>query len=891
MALTPGTRIGPYEIVESIGAGGMGEVYRATDTKLRRSVAIKVLHQAFARDEKRMERFAREARVLAALNHPNIAAIYGVEENALVMEFVEGDTLDQRIQRGAVPIAEALPIMRQIVEALDAAHSKDIIHRDLKPANVKTTPHGVVKVLDFGVAKIQERSGAPDMDSPTVEMDRTQEDVIVGTVRYMAPEQARGQEVDKRADIWSFGVLCYELITGKAPFAGRTGTDTLAAILTAEPDWESIPGKLRPLLQRCLAKDTRKRLRDIGDARFALEDLTEKAAAAPARRRGWLLWAIVAASIALVLLAVLYVKTRAREIPENALLQFSESPSPEVTVSGGRGVALSPDGKRLVYVALNPGGVRLLYTRWLEELRTAALGGTEGAANPFFSPDSQSVGFFASGKLKSIPAGGGPVVTWCDAPAGRGGAWMEDGSIVAALNNRGALSRISASGATPKLLTELKTENQENSHRWPQALPGGKAILFTAGLAGGGTYIHPHIEIQSLDNGARKTLRKEAVFARYVPSGHLIYVQEGSLFAAPMSVARLELTGPPALVLDDVFYGPGTGDALVSFSRTGTLAYVKGKEPQPLLAVYWMNSKGKLQSLISKPGNYSGPRLSPDGTRLADALTERDNTYIWVYDLTSGNRTRLTFDPGVEEAPVWTPGGERIAFRSDRGISWVRIDGAGGVETLTQSKNSQYPQCFTPDGKRLVYEELDPQTGLDIWTLPLDGPDRDHLKPGKAEVWLKTQFSEGAPALSPDGRWLAYRSNDSGKNEVYVRPFGLTGSAGKWQISEGDGDYPLWSRDGRQLFFRLADGHVMVTDYQTGGDTFIPGKPRLWSEHVPWAIGFTRGFDLTPDGQRLAVLESPPSTAEQKPTVQMNVLVNFFDEVRRRTRGPTSSRR
>ena len=878
--------MGPYEIVESIGVGGMGEVYRAKDTKLRRDVAIKVLQPAFAQDQRRMERFAREARVLALLNHSNIAGIFGVEGNALVMELVEGETLDQRIERGPVPLAETLQIMQQVIDALDAAHGKNIIHRDLKPANVKITPEGVIKVLDFGLAKMQDPGGGlPGMDSTTIEMGRTQEGVIVGTARYMAPEQARGDEVDKRVDIWSFGVLLYELLTGRSPFAARTATDSLAAILTMEPDWEPIPVTLRPLLQRCLAKDARNRLRDIGDARFVFQDLSASGAIARPKSHIVAPWA-VAALFALTSLAALYFAARPAAKIDNALLQFRESVGPEVNVTGARGVALSPDGKRLAYVALGANGQRMLYSRRLDEMQISALAGTEGAGNPFFSPDSQSIGFFAGGKLKSIPATGGPVVTWCDAPAGRGGAWMQDGSIVAALNNRGALNRISASGATPKLLTEVKLENQENSHRWPQVLPGDKAILFTAGLAGGGSYIHPHIEIQSLDTGQRKTLRKDAVFARYLVSGHLVYVQDGSLFAVPMNLDRLELAGSPVLILDDVFYGPGTGDALMSFSRTGAFVYVKGKEPQPLLAPYLLSDRGKLQPLIPRPGNYSGPRFSPDGGRLAVALTERDNTHIWVYDLKRAGFTRLTFDQGVEEAPAWTPDGQRIAFRSDRGISWIRIDGSGGIEKLSESRNSEYPQCFTPDGRRLVYEELDPQTGLDIWTVPLEGSDSEHLRPGKAEPWLKTQFSEGAPALSPDGRWMAYRSDDSGKNEVYVRPFNASGQSGKWQISEGDGDYPIWARDGKRLFYRLADGHVMVTEYQTSGDTFMPGKPRLWSEHVPWAIGFTRSFDLTPDGQRLAVLEAASSAVEQHPQVQMNLLVNFFDELRRRSTPP-----
>ena len=622
MSLSVGTRLGPYEILAPIGAGGMGEVYRARDTKLDRDVAIKVLPAALAQDPERLARFEREAKVLASLNHPNIAQIYGIEDRALVMELVDGQTL-----QGPIPLDTALNYARQIADALEAAHEKNIIHRDLKPANIMITPAGVVKVLDFGLAAVSQSSDPSSPNtSPTLTISPTRAGMILGTAAYMSPEQARGKQVDKRADIWAFGVVLYEMITGKRLFDGETVSDTLAQVLTKEPDWERVPGKVRRLLKKCLEKDPKKRLRDIADAWELLE---EPAATAPLAlnrasrsRLGWV--AAVLGVALLVVGAMLWRATRPVEQPLKPLVRLDVDLGAGVSLTAPYGTAaiLSPDGTRLVYVSQGK-----LFTRRLDQPMATELAGTEGAYGPFFSPDGQWVGFYAQGKLRKISVEGGAAVDLCILPALQGGSWGEDGNIIVAIQDPSTttLMRIPSTGGEPAPVTELAAGGL--LPRWPQILPGGKAVLFTAAPALN-AFDSANIEVMSFAGHQRKTLVRGGTFGRYLPSGHLVYVNGGTLFAVPFNLDRMEVHGTPAPVLEEVAYSFQSGFAELDFSLTGTLVYRTSGAPGGRVTVQWMDSTGKTQPLLAKPGFYVRPRLSPDGSRLAMDMRTGQNQDI-----------------------------------------------------------------------------------------------------------------------------------------------------------------------------------------------------------------------------------------------------------------------
>ncbi len=897
MPLSAGARLGPYEVVAPLGAGGMGEVYRAKDTQLGRQVALKVLSAAFAGDPDRMARFRREAQVLASLNHPNIGAIYGLEENALVLELVEGPTLADRLAEGPISPDESVAIAKQIAEALEYAHDKGVIHRDLKPANVKITPEGTVKVLDFGLAKIADdraNSGDP-ATSPTLTMRATQAGMILGTAGYMAPEQARGQGVDKRADIWAFGVVLFEMLSGKRVFGGETVGDTLAAVLKTDPDWQALPADtpagVRRLLRRCLERDRKRRLHDIADGRLELEDAEaaekpETTRATGARR--WLGW--VVAVVAIVVGALGWWQATRRT--ERPLLRLQLDLGPEAALgsgSAGPAAILSPDGSRLVYVSRGADGRLRLSMRRLDELQASVLAGTEEAASPFFSPDGQEVAFAAGGKLKKIPVGGGAPVSLCDAPRFAGGWWGEDGDIIATLDFRVGLARLPSSGGTPQPLTK--------GGWWPQVLPGGKAVLFTGGtavLSGMGSRLeNPAIEVLSLSSGERRTLLRDGVFGRYLPSGHLVYVQAGSLLAAPMDPARPELTGPGVPVLEEVFFDPHFGGAQVDVSRTGTLIYVPGKQALPNLSVRWLDHTGQTAPLLAKPGNYFWPRLSPDGKSLALSAAGEKNDDIWIYDWQRDTMSRLTFGPNNNRDAVWSPDGKYIAFASGTGsdlnLYWIRSDRAGEPERLLETKNLQIPYSFSPDGKWLAFYERDGSGGGtpttsppgDIWVLPIHTEASAGPRPGKPEVFLRTPFNEAQPVFSPDGRWLAYVSDESGVMEVYVRSF--PGRGGQRQISSGGGIFPVWSQKGRELFYRTLDNRIMVAAYAATGESLVAERPRVWSEtRIADTATLWPNLDLAPDGKRFAVMMAEEGRGREKQPTQVAVLLNFFDELRRR---------
>lgn len=897
MAFSAGDKLGSYEIVAPIGAGGMGEVYRAKDTKLDRAVAIKVLPGALAQDPDRRTRFEREAKVLASLNHPNIAQIYGIEGNALVMELVEGETL-----KCPAPLEYA----KQIAEALEAAHEKGITHRDLKPGNIMVTPDGVVKVLDFGLAFVaQEKSGDP-MNSPTLTMRATEAGMIMGTAAYMSPEQASGKPVDKRADIWSFGVVLWEMLTGSRLFHGETVSHTLADVLRGPIDFDHLPaGKIRDLTRRCLTRDVKMRLRDIGDARIVLQEVLAgseggtEAIPAPSRSRlSWVSWVVVGV-LAVVSGGLLYNATRPAALRPliRANIVVDDS-TPLARAGDGNMLALSPDGARLALTLSGADSKVRLYTRLMNQNQVTALAGTDGASYPFFSPDNQWIGFFADGKMKKISAEGGAVVTLCDARQTRGGSWGDDGNIFAVLSLSGGLSRVPSAGGTPVPVTKLNSG--EVTHRWPQVLPGGQAVLFTAG-ASRANQDDANIDVISLKTGERKTVARGGYNPRYLPTssgvspaggGYLIYLHQSTLFAVPFDPVRLAVTGSPAPILEDVSGSVSSGGDF-AFGQNGTFVYLSGKGTMRW-PISWVDRSSKTpsatpsppQPLHAPPGIYYTPRFSPDGKRLAFAIGNGPGDDIWVKDLDRDTPSRLSFLAGTNRWPVWTPDGKNMVFQSDSpaapGLYWIRSDGSGEAQRLTKGKPLEYPYSFSPDGKRLAFNQGGNGGSQDVFTALIEG-DAGHPKLGNAELFLGTPFSEVNPAFSPDGRWLAYASDESGSFEVYVRPF--PGPGGRWQISTGGGGFPVWSWGapgaGRELFFQTLDQHVMAVSYTAKGDSFTAAKPRLWTETRLRLFGSYSNYDLAPDGKRLAAMVADDANGD-KPSTHLTFLLNFFDELRRR---------
>jgi serine/threonine-protein kinase len=832
-----------------------------------------------ANDPECLARFEREAKVLAALNHPNIAQIYGLEHSALVMELVEGETL-----KGPLPLETALNYARQIADALEAAHEKGITHRDLKPANIMVTPAGVVKVLDFGLAAVAPPSGESDpTNSPTLTMRATQAGMIMGTAAYMSPEQAAGKPVDKRADIWSFGVVLFEMLTGRQLFGeGETISHILADVLRAPIDFDKLPKEtpraIRDLLRRCLDRDVKNRLRDIGEARVAISRVGKEPEAPvtepPQSRVESVAW--IAAGMLLVALAGVswfaYRATRPAELKPLVRLDVDLGPDVALNSSAGAAVIISPHGTRLVYVSRNR-----LFTRRLDQAKGVELAGTDGAFAPFFSPDGQWVAFFTPGGLKKVSVDGGAAITLARAPSNaRGGSWGDDGDIVAALSPDGGLSRLSSAGGLPTLIAELAPGDL--GHRWPQVLPGAKAVLFSQGR---GFYDGSSIEVMSLADHHRKTLQRGGTFGRYLATsrgaGHLVYFNGGTLFAVPFDLDTLTVRGTPVPLLQDIAYDDAHGSAEFDFSGNGTLVYRSGGAlTGGQLTVQWLDGAGKTQPLLAKPGMYQYPRVSPDGQRLAVSYPD-----IWVYEPRRDTMTRLTFNGAFD--PVWSPDGRYIAFGTEGGIFWTRSDGAGKPQPLIQSKGGQIPYSFTPDGKRLAYQERT-NAGLHLWTVPVES-DGVGLRAGKPELFLETQFNDRGPVFSPDGRWLAYASDESGSYQIYVRAFpgAPSGPGGKWQISNSGGIFPVWARNGRELFFRSEDNHVMAAAYIVKGDSFIADKARVWSPKMIADIGQAgTNFDVSPDGKRVAALMPVEGLEEQKAQNHVIFLLNFFDELRRR---------
>ncbi len=867
----------------------MGEVYRATDTKLNRDVALKVLPEEFARDADRMARFKREAQVLASLNHPNIAAIYGLEESegtrCLVLELVEGPTLAERIKQGAIPLDEALNIAKQIAEALEAAHEKGIIHRDLKPANVKVTPEGMVKVLDFGLAKaLEDDPSSIDISkSPTLSVAATQAGVILGTAAYMSPEQARGQPVDKRADIWSFGVVLYEMLTGKQAFKGDTISDTLAAVLRAEVDWDVLPAgtpaSIRRLLRRCLTRDRKQRLQAIGDARFEIEealtgstdmDATAAVDTTPSqpvwqRILPWALAGVMAVAVA----GLSWQLSRSPSTTgENVRFVVNLPPDLSLNTSGRVNIAISPDGTKIVFSAIGESGFQL-FLKKMHSLELEPLAGTAGGDSPFFSPDGKWLGFVSGGKLRKVSVEGGSPIILADTGFG-GAAWNTDGTIIYTPSYTSGLWRVPDSGGTPEKLTTPDSDKGVLGHWWPQLLPGGQAVVFTR-------YSSPiksaRVAILDLRTGQMSDLIEGAVFGRYVPTGHLVYVRANTLMAVPIDPGSLKVTGAAFPVLDDISLDLANAASQLSFSAEGTLAYVPKSVVEFDRMLVWVDRKGNETPVTGRRGRYFAPELSPDGSRIALNRTTEDGTNIWLYEIRRGVFTRLTFGDSPEYSPLWTPDGKNVIHIEEKrqwDLSIIEAGGTGSEQLLVSTEFDKYPEAVTPDGKFLIFREGSANTLADLWLIPLDALTPTENKP---TVLLQTQFSERGAKLSPNGRWLAYASDETGQFEVYVIAFPDPG--GKTKISTDGGNDPRWSRDGRRLFYRNGRKMMEVAiDYTKG---FSPKTPVTLFEGSYEATQFHPGYSVATDG-RFLMVKNPPESLPR----QIHVILNWFEELRRR---------
>ncbi len=857
MTLQTGTKLGPYEILSPLGAGGMGEVYRARDSKLNREVAIKVLPEAVAEDAERLARFQREAQVLASLNHPHIAAIYGLEKSgsaeALVLELVEGETLADHIAAGPLPVEEALAIARQIAEALEAAHEKGIVHRDLKPANVKRTPEGKVKVLDFGLAKaLNADSSSPDMTrSPTITAAATQAGVIIGTAAYMSPEQARGRGVDKRTDIWAFGAVVYEMLTGKKAFEGETVSDVLAAVLMADVDWAALPTRtpapVRRVLKRCLDRDLKTRFHDIADVRIAMDEAPEAisaapAAAAPARRFHRAPW--IAAALALALLAAagwwraLHAGPAASTLPIRyavTLPATDQIPFDDMPI-----LDLSRDGTRLVFVS-DRDGLRRLYVRSRDRIEPAVVSGSEGASSPFFSPDGRWLGFFADGKLKKVPLEGGVALALAEAANNRGGVWLADDSIVYAPDFTSGLMRVPSAGGKPQVLTTPDSRGGERTHRWPTYLPGdASAVLFTVGmLEGPGNYDDARIAVWEPATRATRIVYRGGSMARYSPSGHLLFIRSETLFAIPFDPNRRLVTGEPVAVNERPGNDPSSGVVYAAIAADGTFADVPGAGPAAERSIILTDRTGKARTVPVPPRSYNYPRFSPDGKRLAVSIGpgHGHSDDIWTVDLETGALARLTF--GEESGnyyPVWSNDGRRIAYSTDRahqGIYFKNADGTGAEEPLEPTATAELPSDWARDGSMLAVTKNYPTTDLLLVSLP----DRK-----------QTLFEPGAygAAFAPDGRWLAYGVLTPGNApQVLVKP--VSGTGGKVQITADRGAYPVWTDSG---LVYMVDKKVVAADVQTQ-PVFKPGPPRVLFDAGAYDRGTIplRNYDVTRDGQ------------------------------------------
>jgi eukaryotic-like serine/threonine-protein kinase len=904
MTIGVGTQLGPFEILSPLGAGGMGEVYRARDSRLGREVAIKVLPAAFSADEDRLRRFEQEARAAGMLNHPNILTIYDIGTHIgspyIVAELLDGKELRAQLRQGPMPVRQALDYAQQITLGLAAAHEKGIIHRDLKPENLFITADGRIKILDFGLAKLKRNPAYAEANfeaATTLDFSTTNPGTLMGTVGYMSPEQVQGQEVDHRADIFAIGLILYEMLAGRPAFEEESAVALMCAILRDEPPElaesnDKIPPQLERLVRRCLEKQPEQRFHSAHDLGLALEVLstssgsrleaqldalpvapkTQGQVRRPSRER--LIW--IAVTALLVLVALPFVVSYFRRPTEGISAVRSFILPPEklsfnfVGLNAGP-VTVSPDGRRLAFVASASEGRNLLWVRSLDTQAAQQLAGTEGAFHPFWSADSRFLGFFADGKLKKIDAAGGPPITLCDAPMGRGGTWNRDGVIVFSSNNSGGLHRVSASGGQSTAVTELNEERKELSHRWPSFLPDGRHFLYL----GRGSFLSESetaaIYIGSLDSQTSKLLlhaNSNVIYAQ----GYLLYLRDGALLAQPFDTRRLETMGDGFPIAEQVQYIPVLGRGIFSVSENGVLAYQTGSATDNL-QLTWFDRSGKRLSALDDLAPNANPKLSPDGKKLAVVITDPQTGRpdIWLYDLARGTKTRFTFDPAGERDPIWSPDGNRIVFTSNRtghfDLYQKAASGAGSEELLLASNLDKTPTSFSPDGRFLLYSALDPKTRADLWVLPLKG-DRKPLP------FLQTQFTESFGQYSPDGRWIAYRSDESRGGEIYVAPF--PGPGGQRQISTAGGRQPRWRGNGKELFYLAPDDRIMVAEVNGGGATLQVGSVRpLFEVRQAVTGGFV--YDVTGDGQRLLI----NAALEQKASSPITLVQNWSAGIKR----------
>jgi eukaryotic-like serine/threonine-protein kinase len=869
--------MGPYRVLDMLGSGGMGEVYRAHDPNLGREVALKVLPAQASSDPGSIDRLKNEARTLASLNHPNIAAIFGLEEwdgrTVIVMELIEGETLAERLRSGPLPLLEALNIARQIADGLEAAHAIGIIHLDVKPSNIKMTPENRVKILDFGLARpaAAEPSGT---DSTTV-VDLMRR---AGTPSYMSPEQARGQSTDARTDVWGFGCLVYELVSGYRAFEGGTISDVIAAVLSREPQWDRLPSTtpqaLRRLLRRCLAKQASQRLRSIADARLEIDDALEERAEVVSARR--LRAPAVIAAVALVALAGaapwLIERFRPRapagssprfsiELPDALPPEASRQPS----------LALSPDGSRLVYV-VERNGERLLFSQMIGSFVTTPVPGTEGAEGPFFSPSGEWLGFAVRGKLKKVSLGNGSVVTICDAPDPRGATWGDDDVITFAPGPFTGLSRVSANGGAVTEVTKLG-EN-ESTHRWPRAVPGGAGILYTIGLKDAPSFDEADVAVYSVPRG-RTTRLLKGTFATFVDTGHVVFVRQGALMAATIDRATFEKVGTPAVVLEGVGARPFSGTGWYAIAKSGALVYASALGSSDHVLV-WVDRAGRATPVTALRKPYSTPRLSPDGSRIVVTVYAPDGTPdLWIYDVQRGSMTRLT-SQGFNTGANWSPDGKLIAFTARRAgddffLPWVMAVDGGDPRRVLVDRFPSWSTSWAPDSKRLALSQFRASTAMDILFASLDRADT-------AEPFIQTNFSEFSGEFSPDGAWLAYVSNESGRFEIYLCD--VAHKERRWPVSVEGGSEPIWSRRGNELFFRRGS-QVMTVSIELNP----AGRPRIGQ---PMSL-FEGSFEADAgSGQPNFDVGEPPhdflmvQNAGRGTGQRMTIVLNWLQELRER---------
>ena len=864
-SLEPGARLGTYEILEPVGAGGMGEVYRARDTRLDRHVAIKVLPEAFAKDKDRLARFKREARLLAQLNHSNIATLHGLEEHLgqlfLVMEFVEGKTLRERIAKCPLPVEESVLLFTQIAEGLDAAHEKGIVHRDLKPANIKIGPDGQVKILDFGLAKAIASGTQPQRSEAPTATKGTALGLILGTAPYMSPEQASGKPVDKRTDIWAFGCCLFEALTGQVAFLGETASETIAKILEKEPDWSRLPQRtpktLVNLTRRCLEKDTRRRQRDIGDARVELD--TREAATTPeaSSRRAQAIGLILGLSVGVLGILLLWRSTSSDEA-QPVITRFAVAAEGVLPRAEGKLLALSCDGRTLAHMAVRD-RVSQIYRRDMEKFEEEPIRGTENGNNPFFSPDGAWLGFTTrGGVLKKISLAGGPPVTLCDCGAGDG-TWGSNDVIV--FQKGGVLAMVPASGGDPTDVTTLG--EGETIHRQAEILPGGKALLFTAVS---GSIDNASIEVHSFDTGERRRLVGGA-HPFYAPTGHVVFVREQSLWAIAFDAETLTTKGEAIPLVEGVRVERG-GATQFALADNGTLAYVPIEIAGHGVgrALEWVDRQGNRTPLEQEQRDFSHPRFSPDGRRILLQIAEEGQKDVWLYDVERDTLARQTFD-AISGAPIWTPDGARLTFTSYTGtyeFYWKLAEGGEGREQLLDLQRAssweKWPRSWSPDGMRLAFQDVGSETGADIWILLLD----EQL----ASPFLATSANEDWPVFSPDGQWIVYESDESGQREVYLTDY--PGAEHKHKVSIAGGGNPRWKADGSELFYISEEGELMAVTVATT-PTLQLGAP-----HALFELS-GRDYDVHPSGEHFLIV----STEREAEPGQINIVLNWFEELKR----------